>query len=99
MGENGHNRQKKIAAVNDFTGFGRCSLAVALPVISVMGVQCCPLPTSILSNHTGFPSFFIDDYTRNMRAYIDEWRKLKLTFAFLDYDKAGWRVLLENLLM
>ena len=81
MGENGHNRQKKIAAVNDFTGFGRCSLAVALPVISVMGVQCCPLPTSILSNHTGFPSFFIDDYTRNMRAYIDEWRKLKLTFA------------------
>ena len=76
-----HNHQKKIAAINDFTGFGRCSLAVALPVISVMGVQCCPLPTSILSNHTGFPSFFIDDYTGRMPAFVEEWRKLGLTFS------------------
>ena len=81
MGMNAHNHQKKIAAVNDFTGFGRCSLSVALPVISVMGVQCCPLPTAILSNHTGFPSFFIDDYTGKMPAFIQEWRKLGLTFS------------------
>ena len=81
MGQGAHNHQKKIAAINDFTGFGRCSLAVALPVISVMGVQCCPLPTSVLSNHTGFPSFFIDDYTDRMPAYVEEWRKLELSFS------------------
>ena len=39
-----HNRQDKIAVINDFSGFGRCSIAVALPIISAMGVQCCPLP-------------------------------------------------------
>ena len=41
-----HNNQKKIALINDFTGFGRCSIAVALPVISMLKVQCCPLPKS-----------------------------------------------------
>ena len=45
-----HNNQKKIAVINDFSGFGRCSIAVALPILSVMKVQCCPLPTSIFSN-------------------------------------------------
>ncbi|MBR1693222.1 MAG: pyridoxamine kinase [Lachnospiraceae bacterium] len=78
--ENIHNHQKKIAAVNDFTGFGRCSLAVSIPIISVMKVQCCPLPTSILSNHTGFESCFFDDYTRKMRPYMEEWKKLRLSF-------------------
>ena len=59
-----HNRQKKIAVINDMTGFGRCSLAVAIPIISKLRVQCCPLPTAVLSNHTGFPSWYIDDGTR-----------------------------------
>ena len=72
--------QKKIAAVNDFTGYGRCALAVSIPIISAMKVQCCPLPTAILSNHTGFESCFFDDYTDKMRPYIEEWKKLSLTF-------------------
>lgn len=75
-----HNQQKKIAAINDLSGFGRCSLAVELPVISAMGVQCCPLPTSILSNHTGFESYFFDDYTDKMQPYADQWAKLGLHF-------------------
>lgn len=75
-----HNRQKKIAVVNDFCGFGRCSIAVSLPVISAMKVQCCPLPTSIFSNHTGFDSFYYTDYTEHMDAYMDEWAKLNLNF-------------------
>lgn len=75
-----HNRQKKIAAVNDMTGFGRCSLAASIPIISRLGVQCCAVPTAILSNHTGFPSYFIDDYTRHFKAYTDEWKKLDLRF-------------------
>ena len=53
-----HNRQKKIAVVNDYSGFGRCSLAVEIPIISKMKIQCCPVPTSIFSNHTGFDSFY-----------------------------------------
>ena len=44
-----HNNQKKIAAINDYSGFGRCSIAVELPVISAMKIQCCPMPTSIFS--------------------------------------------------
>ena len=42
-----HNNQKKIAVINDFSGFGRCSIAVSLPIISAMKIQCCPVPTSI----------------------------------------------------
>lgn len=75
-----HNKQKKIALINDFTGFGRCSITVALPIISMLKVQCCPIPTAILSNHTGFQSFFFDDYTSKMEEYADEWKKLGLEF-------------------
>lgn len=75
-----HNNQKKIAVINDFSGFGCCSIAVALPIISTLKIQCCPLPTSIFSNHTGFDSFFFDDYTDKMPLYINEWKKLGLQF-------------------
>lgn len=75
-----HNNQKKIALINDFTGFGRCSIAVELPIISALKVQCCPLPTSIFSNHTGFDSYFFDDYTDRMERYVEEWKKLDLSF-------------------
>jgi pyridoxine kinase len=49
--------------INDLTAFGRCSLAVALPVVSVFGIQACPIPTAVLSNHLGFPFYYYDDYT------------------------------------
>ena len=75
-----HNNQKKIAVINDFCGFGRCSIAVSLPIISAMKIQCCPLPTAIFSNHTGYDSFFCSDYTEHMDAYMDEWAKLGLKF-------------------
>lgn len=75
-----HNNQKKIAVINDFSGFGRCSIAVSLPIISAMKIQCCPLPTAIFSNHTGFPSFFWTDYTQHMEEYAAEWEKLGLVF-------------------
>lgn len=75
-----HNNQKKIAVINDLSGFGRCALSVALPLISHLGVQCCPLPTAIFSCHTGFPSFYFDDYTDSMTPYMQEWKKLGLEF-------------------
>ena len=72
--------QKKIALINDVTGFGRCSIAVALPIISTLKVQCCFIPTAILSNHTGFDNFFFEDYTPKMKEYINNWEKLNLNF-------------------
>ena len=75
-----HNRQKKIAVINDFCGFRRCSIAASLPIISALKIQCCPLPTSIFSNHTGFESFYYTDYTTHMNRYMQEWEKLDLRF-------------------
>lgn len=66
---------KKIAVINDLSGLGKCSLTAAIPVISVMGLQACPLPTAILSNQTGYASYFFDDYTEHMEAYMLEWKK------------------------
>lgn len=74
------SRQKKIAAINDLTGFGRCALSVSLPVISHMKLQCCPVPTSILSNHVGYSEYFFDDYTEKLEAYLGMWKKLNLEF-------------------
>jgi len=71
---------KKCAVINDFSGFGRCSISVALPVLSALSVQCCSVPTAILSNHTGYPSYFFDSYTEKMSAYIAQWKKLNLKF-------------------
>ena len=75
-----HNRQKKAVAINDFTSFGRCSLAVTIPILSAMRVQCCALPTAFFTNHTGFDSFAWVDNTSHLDSYIDEWRKLRLHF-------------------
>lgn len=72
--------QKKIALINDITGFGRCSIAVSLPIISALKVQCCFIPTAILSNHTGFNNFFFEDYTPKMKEYINNWEILELSF-------------------
>ena len=75
-----HNHQKKIAVINDLSGFGRCSLAVELPIISMMKVQCCPLPTSMFSSHTGFPGFYMKDCTNDMLPYMEQWHDLGLKF-------------------
>ena len=47
------DRPKRVAAIHDLSGFGRCSLSVILPTLSVMGVQVCPVPTTVFSTHTG----------------------------------------------
>ena len=73
-------RQKKIAVINDFSGFGRCSLTVSIPIISAMKIQCCAVPTAILSNHTGYDDYFFDDYTDKMQDYYMKWEKLGLKF-------------------
>ena len=71
---------KKIAAVNDLSGFGKCSLTAAIPVISALGVQCCPLVTGVFSNQTGYDSFYCRDCTDDMEPCIEEWKKLHADF-------------------
>lgn len=71
---------KKIAVINDLSGFGRCSLTAAISVISAMGVQPCPLPTAILSAQTGYESYYCDSYTDKMPLIRAEWEKMNVTF-------------------
>lgn len=72
--------QKKIALINDVTGFGRCSIAVMAPIVSAMKIQAVTVPTAILSAHTQFPEYYFDDYTPKMRDYIQTYKDLKLNF-------------------
>lgn len=71
---------KKVAVLQDLSSFGKCSLTAAIPVLSVMGVQACPLPTAVLSAQTGYPSFFYEDFTSKMKYFIEEWSKIETTF-------------------
>lgn len=64
---------KKIAVINDISGFGKCSLTAALPVISALGMQCCPVPTAVLSHQTGYNSYHCIDLTAELDAYLKEW--------------------------
>ena len=73
-------KQKKIAIINDVTGFGRCSVAVMAPIVSAMKIQAVTVPTAILSAHTQFPEYFFDDYTPKMREYIQTYKNLNLEF-------------------
>ena len=63
------HEQRRVAAIHDISGVGRCSLSVILPSMSVMGIQVCPVPTALLSTHTnGFGEVVLKDMTE----YIPE---------------------------
>ena len=71
---------KKLAMINDIAGYGRCSATESLPIISAMRVQVCPVPTSLFSNHTGFPTHFMHDCTPYLRDYLQKWQELGFHF-------------------
>lgn len=71
---------EKVAVIQDLSSFGKCSLTAAIPVLSVMGVQACPLPTAVFSAQTGYPSFYCEDFTSKMNYFTEEWSKLNITF-------------------
>lgn len=74
-------KQKKIAAIHDLSGYGRASLTTIIPILSTMGIQVCPVPTAILSTHTGgFEDYSFMDLTSYMVEHINHWKKLKLEF-------------------
>ncbi len=71
---------KKVATINDLSGIGRCSLTAAIPILSALGVQCCPFPTAILSSQTEFDNFTFLDITSEMESYKKAWNLLNLNF-------------------
>ncbi len=71
----------RVAAIHDLSGFGRTSLTVVMPILSVMGIQVCPMPTAVLSTHTTeFTDFSFHDLVDEMPKFLEHWRKLGLYF-------------------
>lgn len=72
-------RPPRVAAIHDLAGFGRCALSVILPVLSVMGIQVCPIPTAVLSTHTGgFGDVCLRDLTDHMGPSLEHYRRFGL---------------------
>lgn len=71
---------KRIITVQDISCVGKCSLTVALPVISAMGVEACVLPTAVLSTHTAFKGFTFRDLTGDLTSITKHWQQEKITF-------------------
>lgn len=73
--------QKRVAAIHDLSGFGKCSLTVALPILSAAGIETSALPTAILSTHTGgISGYTYRDLTEDMRPVMKHWKSLDIKF-------------------
>ena len=68
----------RVAAVHDLCGYGKCSLGVAIPVISAGGCDVCPIPTGLFSSHTQFPFYHMHDTTPMLDAYLDAWEAINV---------------------
>lgn len=66
----------RIAAVHDLCGYGKCSLSVAIPVLSAAGCDVCSVPTGLFSSHTAYPDFYMHDTTEILDDYIASWRNI-----------------------
>lgn len=76
-----NKKQQRVAAIHDLSGFGRCSLSVIIPVLSSMGIQCCPVPTAVLSTHTGgFEDIVIKDLTDYISPTLAQYKKVGISF-------------------
>ena len=71
---------KKCVLINDLSGFGKCSLGVGIPIISVLGIEAHPMPTAVLSAQTGYSSYEKVDLTEYMPLFFNEWNKLGFSF-------------------
>lgn len=68
---------KRVFAVHDISGIGKCSLTAAIPVISAAGIECNPVPTAVLSSHTGnLSGYTFRDLTSDLKAYCSQWKEL-----------------------
>ncbi len=73
-------KQKRVIAINDISSFGKCSLSVAIPILSAAGIETCALPTAVLSAHTGFKGYTFCDLTDNILPAANHWKTLGLSF-------------------
>lgn len=71
---------KRIVTIQDFSCVGSCSLTAAIPVLSAAGVECCGIPTALLSNHTGFPTFYSIDLTEQLAPISDQLERERIDF-------------------
>jgi len=71
---------KRILTIQDISCVGKCSLTVALPIISAFGVEAAVLPTAVLSTHTAFDGFTFRDLTDDMQNVISHWKNQKIGF-------------------
>lgn len=68
---------KRVFAVHDISGIGKCSLTAAIPIISALGAECNPVPTAVLSSHTGnLTGYTFRDLTDDMTVYVSQWKSL-----------------------
>lgn len=74
---------KRVLTIQDISCVGKCSLTVALPIISAFGVETSVLPTAVLSTHTAFDGFTFRDLTSDMKKITDHWVKQKIGFDAL----------------
>ena len=85
-------RQMRAAAIHDISCFGKCSLTVALPILSATGAECVCLPTAVLSTHTGgFTGYTYRDLTEDMLPIARHWQTLDLGFDALYTGYLGSR--------
>jgi len=70
---------KQVAVLQDISGLGRCSLGAALPVLSAMGVHCCPVPTAVYTNQTGYPRFASLDCEPLLKDFTALWQEHGVT--------------------
>lgn len=72
---------KNVAAIHDLSGYGRCSLSVISPILSVMGLQPVAIPTAVLSTHTGgFGEVSMIDLTQYLPKAFEHYKRLNLSF-------------------
>lgn len=72
---------KRIVTIQDVSCVGKCSLTVALPIISAMGVEAAVIPTAVLSTHTAFSGFTFHDLTDEIEPITEHWKKENIKFS------------------
>lgn len=80
---------KRLLTVQDISCVGKCSLTVALPIISAMGVEACPLPTALLSAHTAFSHFTFRDLTDEIPGIEKAWEQEGIKFDTIESGYLG----------
>ena len=68
----------RVAAIHDLCGYGKCSLGVAIPMLSAAGCDVCPVPTGLFSSHTAFPGWYMHDTTDILEDYLNAWRGINV---------------------